>query len=311
MTASETITIGARGSTLSVWQAEWVRDRLTSVAPVYNYEVQLIKTLGDKIQDAPLSKIGSTGLFVKEIEQALLDGKIDLAVHSLKDLPTDVHPGFVIVAAGPREDPRDVLVSKLGLPLDKLPPGARVGTSSLRRSAQILNRRPDLEILDLRGNVDTRLRKAMEGDYDAVVLAAAGIIRMGLAHVITEYLSPEVCLPAIGQGVIGAEGRRGDERCEELLGLISYAPVEVEMTAERSFMRELEGGCQVPIGALATVEGDEIMLQGMVASVDGQRLISDTVWGRLDEAHELGIELAGKLKAMGADEILDEIRGRV
>lgn len=307
--ASNRVIIGARGSALSMWQAEWVRSRLQESAPHHAFEIQPIKTLGDKIKDAPLAKIGSTGLFVKEIEQALLDGRIDLAVHSLKDLPTEVQEGLVVAAAGPREDPRDVLVSKDRRALMELQPGARIGTSSLRRRAQVLHLRPDLEAADLRGNVDTRLRKALEGDYDSIVLAAAGLKRMGLADAVAEYLSPDICLPAVGQGIIGVEARSGDARAVSLAALVSHPASEAEMRAERAFMQELQGGCQVPIGALATVENEEIILRGMVASLDGRRMIRDSIRGHVAQAAELGLALAARLKANGAEEILAEIRG--
>jgi hydroxymethylbilane synthase len=307
----KTIRIGARGSALSMWQAEWVQAKLCDVVPDQCYEIQVIKTLGDRVQNAPLSKIGSTGLFCKEIEQELLSGTIDIAVHSLKDLPTEPCPGMIVVAAGPREDPRDVVVSRHGLGLMALPAGSRVGTSSLRRRAQILNLRPDLEVIDLRGNVDTRLRKAKTEEYDAIVVAAAGILRIGLGDVITEYLPGETFIPAVGQGVIAIEAREGDDRIEPIVRAASDPATELEMAAERAFMQALEGGCQVPIGALASAANGELTVRGMVASLDGQTMLRDIVVGPVVDAARLGLLLADKMKQAGAAEILAEIRAAV
>lgn len=306
--SSKTIIVGARGSALSTWQATWVCRTLKEKAPQFDYEFQAIKTKGDKILDSPLAKIGDKGLFVREIEQALYDGSIHLAVHSLKDLPTEMPDGLILAAVGKREDYRDVLVSNDGIRFADLPAGARIGTSSLRRTAQILHHRPDLKILDIRGNLDTRLKKAKDGEYDAIVLAAAGIRRMERAEEITEYFEPEFIIPAVSQGCIGIESREDDEEIRGLVNLINDRASELAARAERAYMRVLEGGCQVPIGALAEVQGNNINIRGMVASLDGSRLLKDVVSAEAAEPEKAGAELAEKLKAQGAVELLAEIR---
>ncbi len=304
------LVVGTRGSRLALWQAEWVQARLKEVAPQMTVTLRKIKTSGDKILDVPLAQIGGKGLFVKEIEEALSSGEIDLAVHSMKDVPTHLPPGLGLLCIPMREDPRDVLISRTGQPLDQLVKGARVGTSSLRRQAQLLHYRPDLQIEMLRGNLDTRLRKVKEGVYDAVVLAAAGLHRMGWSREVTEYLAPAVSLPAIGQGALGLEGRLDDAFIRELLGPLNHEATRIAVTAERALLERLEGGCQVPIAAHATVKGDQVVMDGLVASVDGRRIIRDSVHGSLPEARTVGVRLAERLLEQGGDDILKEIYGR-
>lgn len=292
-----------------MWQAEWVQARLRELAPDLPVTLKRIKTSGDKILDVPLAKIGGKGLFVKEIEEALLRQEIDLAVHSMKDVPTALPDGLGIICVPPREDPRDVLVSHGGQSFSQLPRGSRVGTSSLRRQAQLLHHRPDLAIAMLRGNLDTRLRKVRDGQFDAIVLAAAGLRRMGWLDRVTEYLQPEISLPAIGQGALGLEGRTDDTFLRELLGPLDHPPTRLAVTAERALLDRLQGGCQVPIGAHATVKNERIILEGLVASVDGRRLIRDRVEGGLEDASALGLALAERLLARGGDAVLTEIYG--
>lgn len=302
--------IGTRGSRLALIQAEWVRGRIEARHPGIRVEVVRIKTTGDKILDSPLSRIGGKGLFVKEIEDALLHGEIDLAVHSMKDVPAEL-PGPLMLSACPRrEDARDALISREGRSIEELAPGAVVGTSSPRRAAQIRHLRPDLRTVPLRGNVDTRLRKLAKGEVDAVILAQAGLKRMGLQDRVTETLSAAKVLPAIGQGALGIEVRRRDEKTRGLLAFLNHADTEVSVRAERAFLKELEGGCQVPIAAFADLREGRIRLEGMVAELDGSRVIRDEVRGERDRPEALGIALAGRLIGAGARDILDRIYGR-
>jgi len=310
MSARSSLVLGTRGSRLAVWQAEWVQARLQEIAPSVTVALRRIKTSGDMIVNVPLAAIGGKGLFVKEIEEALLRGEIDLAVHSMKDVPTILPDGLDILCIPAREDPRDVLISRDALSLDHLPKGARVGTSSLRRQAQLLHRRPDLTVQILRGNLDTRLRKLRNGEYDAVVLAAAGLRRMGWSNEVTEYLPPEVSLPAIGQGALGLEGRREDGFVQELVAPLEHRPTRTAVTAERALLERLEGGCQVPIAAHATIKGDTLIMDGLIASVDGRRLIRDMIQGPVSDARALGMRLAEQLLAQGGDSILSEIYGK-
>ena len=303
------LVVGSRGSRLAVWQAEWVQARLKELAPGLTVTLQRIKTSGDMILDVPLAAIGGKGLFVKEIEEALLRGEIDLAVHSMKDVPTVLPDGLDILCVPAREDPRDVLVSRDSCSLEQLPKGSRVGTSSLRRQAQLLHSRPDLRIQLLRGNLDTRLRKLHNGEYEAIVLAAAGLRRMGWSNEVTEYLPPEVSLPASGQGALGLEGRRKDRFVQTLVEKLEHRPTRTAVMAERALLERLEGGCQVPIAAHATIKGDTLIMEGLIASVDGRRLIRDTIQGPASEAQGLGMQLAEKLLTQGGDVILNEIYG--
>lgn len=301
------LVIGTRGSTLAVWQAEWVQTQLRDLEPGLNVSVKRIKTTGDQILDTPLAMIGGKGLFVKEIEEALGRGEIDLAIHSMKDVPTQLPAGMEILCIPLREDPADVLISREGRSLDRLAPGARIGTSSLRRQAQVLNYRPDLKIAMLRGNLDTRLRKLDEGQYDAIILAAAGLRRLGLDERVTERLPYEVCLPAISQGALGLEGRADDAFVRELVSRLEDRATRIAVSAERAFLERLEGGCQVPIAAHALIEHERLTLRGLVASVDGARLVRDSITGPSVEAARLGGELADRLLSQGGREILKEI----
>jgi hydroxymethylbilane synthase len=281
------------------------------VAPEVRVVLRKIQTSGDKIVDVPLAKIGGKGLFVKEIEEALLAGEIDFAVHSMKDVPAQLPDGLEILCVPPREDPRDALISRAGCSFKDLPQGARIGTASLRRQAQLLNARPDLRIEMLRGNLDTRLRKLKEGQFDAIVLAAAGLHRLAWAQEITEYLDPVVSLPAIGQGALGVEGRSNDHFVRSIVDRLNDQATQTTVTAERAFLHRLEGGCQVPIAAHATLSGEELLLEGLLASVDGKTVIRDRVQGKSQEAHKLGVQLADRLLARGGDKILREIYGTV
>ncbi|HCG99805.1 MAG TPA: hydroxymethylbilane synthase [Actinobacteria bacterium] len=301
--------LGTRGSKLALWQSNHVAATLKEKAGV-DIELKIIKTQGDKILDAPLSKIGDKGLFVKEIETALLECEADLAVHSSKDVPTQIPEGLVLGAFLKRVDSRDVLIARDNKSLDELPAGSVVGTSSLRRVAQVLNRRPDLKIKDVRGNLDTRLRKMEDGEYDAIILAAAGLDRMGWNEGITERIASEVMLSAVGQGAIAVEIRDDDDDMRELMRHLEDADTRAAVIAERALLRELEGGCQIPIGALGVIEGGKLKLDGMVASLDGKKMIRDIISGDPADAEALGVELANTLRGMGADEILAEVRAQ-
>jgi hydroxymethylbilane synthase len=317
-TSRSSLVIGTRGSRLAIWQAEWIQARLHEIAPALTVTLQRIKTSGDKILDVPLAKIGGKGLFVKEIEEALLQGEIDLAVHSMKDVPTVLPEALEILCVPAREDARDALISRKsregqvgqGWTLSQLPTGARIGTSSLRRQSQLLHHRPDLKIEMLRGNVETRLRKLQQGDYDAIVLAAAGLRRMGWDGEVTEYLSLDISLPAIGQGALAIEGRRDDEFVRALLSELDDPTTHTTVTAERALLDRLQGGCQVPIAGHATIDRDRLSLAGLVASPDGATLIRDAVAGSASDARILGIRLAEQLLAAGADVILRDLYGR-
>ena len=265
--------------------------------------------MGDKILDVPLAKVGGKGLFVKEIEEALLRGDIDLAVHSMKDVPSVLPDNLEIICVPKREDPRDALVSREGLSLNNLNKGAQIGTSSLRRQAQLLHHRKDFQINMLRGNLDTRLRKVREGAYDAVVLAAAGLKRMGWTDGVTEYLSADISLPAIGQGALGIEGRRDDEFVKTLVANLEHGPTRIGVSAERAFLARLEGGCQVPIAGHAVIEGNHLTLDGLIASVDGQRYVREQLSGLPEDSNRIGVELADRLLAGGGRPILEEIYG--
>ena len=299
-----TLILGTRGSKLAVHQSQWVQARLQELAPGLTISLQRIQTSGDKILDVPLAKIGGKGLFVKEIED------IDLAVHSMKDVPTALPEGLDILCVPPREDPRDALITRDGCRLDQLKPGARIGTSSLRRQAQLLHYRPDFTIEMLRGNLDTRLRKLREGQFDAIVLAAAGLRRLAWDAEITEYLPVHLSLPAIAQGALGIEARSDDTFVRELLSRFEHRPTRITVTAERALLHRLEGGCQVPIAAHAELDGDRLTVDGLVASVDGRRVIRHQIQGPASEAQALGTKLAERLLADGGDVILKEIYGQ-
>ncbi|MBA3753124.1 MAG: hydroxymethylbilane synthase [Nitrospira sp.] len=305
-----TLILGTRGSKLAVHQSQWVQARLQELAPGLTISLRRIQTSGDKILDVPLANIGGKGLFVKEIEDALLSKEIDLAVHSMKDVPTALPEGLEIVCVPPREDPRDALITREGCGLDQLKQGARIGTSSLRRQAQLLHYRPDFTIEMLRGNLDTRLRKLREGHFDAIVLAAAGLKRLAWEKEITEYLPVHLSLPAIAQGALGIEGRSDDTFVRDLLSRFEDPPTRITVTAERALLHRLEGGCQVPIAAHAVLEGETLTLDGLVASVDGRRVIRHQIQGTATEAYLLGTRLGERLLAEGGDVILKEIYGQ-
>ncbi|WP_100405018.1 hydroxymethylbilane synthase [Bacillus solitudinis] len=302
------IIIGSRKSNLALTQTDWVIDKLSQLGLPYEFEVKKIVTKGDRILDVTLSKVGGKGLFVKEIEQALEDKEIDLAVHSMKDVPSVLAERFTLAAITEREDPRDVLISNNHVKLADLPAGAIIGTSSLRRSAQILANRPDLEVKWIRGNVETRMRKLKEEDFDAIILAAAGLKRLDFPEeMITEYLDPELSVPAVGQGALGLECRSDDEDAVELLKRINDDATARTVTAERTFLHKMEGGCQVPIAAYATLqEGDKISLTALVGSPDGKIIIKETLQG--DDPVLLGEEISQRLLDRGAKEILDKVK---
>mgnify|MGYP000551148736 CR=1 FL=1 len=301
------ICIATRGSKLALWQANHVKAGLEKANPGLEVELLVLKTKGDKILDVALAKVGGKGLFVKEIEEALLDGRAQIAVHSMKDVPTELPDELELVATDVREDVRDALFTREAAGLDDLPRGAKVGTSSLRRQAQLLHRRPDLEIVSIRGNVETRLRKLQDEKLDAEVLADAGAKRLGYADRVTEYLYVEVRLPATCQGSLGIQIRRDDDRTRKLIEIFVHQPTAVAVTAERAFLKTLEGGCQVPIAGLAIVEGGRVKMEGLVGSVDGRRIIRERIEGPEEEAEKLGIQLATVILEKGGGEILREV----
>lgn len=304
------IKIGTRGSRLAIWQADYVRKRILENFPDLEIEIVRIKTKGDRILDAPLSKIGGKGLFVKEIEDALLRGDIDIAVHSIKDIPTNIPEGLEISAMTERDDPHDVFISKDGIPFSELSIGAVIGTSSLRRQAQLLHKRPDLRFIPLRGNVDTRLRKLKEEQMDGIVLALAGIERMGFDDIKKEILPMDICLPAVGQGSIGIETRKSDDRIREIVSRLNHEETSIAIRSERAFLRKLEGGCQVPIAAHGRVRSGIIELHGMVATLKGEILIRDCLTGTLSDPEEIGYMLAERILNAGGRKILEDIYGK-
>lgn len=302
--------IGTRGSRLARWQADFVRERLIEAFPDLHVDVIVIQTTGDRITDVPLAKIGDKGLFTKELDRALLANEIDLAVHSLKDVPTMLPEGLALGAVLEREDPRDVLLPAAGAPstLAELPAGARIGTSSLRRRAQIRHLRPDLTVLDLRGNLDTRMERLRAGHFDAIVLARAGVRRLGWEDAVGDVLGPPDWLPAVGQGALGVAVRADDEATRTIVASLEHEDTRIATTAERAFLRALEGGCQIPIGALATREGDRIRLHGLVADLDGDPLFRGEASGDVRDAEAVGRSLAEDLLNRGADAVLRRIR---
>ncbi len=303
--------IGTRGSPLALWQANWVRERLFQAYPHLRVSLSRIKTKGDKLTDVNLATVGGKGLFVKEIEEGLLGERIDLAVHSMKDVPVQLPEGLHIRFITRREDPRDVLISRDRRTLEELPSGAKIGTSSLRRRAQLLSYRPDFHIIPLRGNVDTRVRKLDTMGLDAIVLAAAGVKRMKMETRISQFISPEVCLPAVGQGALGIETRIADDEINQYLSIIDHEATHLSIMAERAFLRRLEGGCQVPIGAWGSVSDQGMLtLKGFVGDLDGRKLIKGGIEGEMGKAQELGMALAESLLSQGADEILKELYGK-
>lgn len=309
--AKRQLRIGTRASQLALWQANWVKSELEKRNPDLEVTLVKIKTIGDKILDVPLAKVGGKGLFTKEIEEAMLKGEIEVAVHSMKDVPTYFPEGLGLRCITKREDPRDIVILRPGLKSwEELPIGGRVGTSSLRRKAMLLHTRPDLQMLDIRGNVETRIRKLTEDNLDAVVLAAAGMHRLGFTGQISEYLPVDVSLPAIGQGALGLESRIDDGATNELIDFFNHPETAHAVIAERALLARLEGGCQVPIAAYGTVNGDELSLTGLVASVDGLQMLKKTVHGPVNTAARLGTSLADDLLIMGAGKILNEVYQR-
>ncbi len=303
------LVIGSRGSGLALWQANWIKSQLEELHPDLPVEIKIIKTSGDIIQDVPLAKIGGKGLFVKEIEEALIRKDVDIAVHSMKDVPMKLPYELDISVITERENPFDALISRDNIKLDDLPKNAKVGTGSLRRSSQLLKYRPDLQIFPLRGNIDTRIKKLDSEGLDAIILAAAGLRRMGWVEKITEVISPEIILPAMGQGAVGIEARTRDYDVLAAILELDHEPTHLALDAERAFVGKLEGGCQVPIGAYATLDDDsgELTLKGLVASLDGKTIYQKEKKGTSVEAKKMGRELGDDLLNMGADVILKEI----
>lgn len=292
---------------MALWQANFVKDRLEALYPELRVELVPMSTQGDKILDTPLAKVGGKGLFVKELETAMLEGRADIAVHSMKDVPVEFPAGLGLHTICEREDPRDAFVSNRFQAIDELPQGAVVGTSSLRRQCQLRAARPDLAIRDLRGNVNTRLAKLDAGEYDAIILAAAGLKRLEMDHRITAFIEPEQSLPANGQGAVGIECRLDDHELHALLAPLEHSETRARVLTERAMNRALQGGCQVPIGAYALMEGEQIWLRGLVGSPDGTRVIRDEIRGAVSDGEALGEQLAQRLLAAGADVILAEV----
>ncbi len=301
------IRIATRKSQLALWQADYVSAELQKHHADLTVELVTMSTQGDKILDTPLAKVGGKGLFVKELETALLEGRADIAVHSMKDVPVELPDGLHLATICPREDPRDAFVSNTHKTLEALPQGATVGTSSLRRQCQLSALRPDLKIKDLRGNVNTRLRKLDDGDYDAIILASAGLIRLEMADRITEYIEPHISLPAIGQGAVGIECRENDARVHQLLKPLHDPKTAIRVTAERAMNYTLNGGCQVPIAGFAELSKDTLFMRGLVGEPDGSNIIRADIAGKPEDAEELGIVLAEDLLARGAGEILQRL----
>lgn len=303
------LTIATRGSKLALWQANHIRDAILAQHPGTTVELLILKTQGDKILDVPLAKIGGKGLFVKEIEEALLDGRADLAVHSMKDVPTVLPDGLHIAITPEREAPTDTLLTTRYPSLDALPHSAHVGTSSLRRQSQLLLMRPDLNIQFLRGNLDTRLGKLMDNQFDAIVLATSGLKRLGATAPFMIELGPPRFLPAVAQGALGIETRTDDDELHEMLAFLQHETSRITVQAERGFLTGLDGGCQVPIAAHAVLDGDTVTLTGLVAEPDGSAFVRDHTAGPATQAFELGMALAERVLAAGAKEILDKVYG--
>jgi len=304
-----TVRIATRKSALALWQAEYVKAQLEHFHQNITVELVPMTTKGDIILDTPLAKVGGKGLFVKELEVAMLEGRADIAVHSMKDVPVDFPEGLGLEVICPREDPRDAFVSNAFSALSDLPQGAIVGTSSLRRQCQLKAKRPDLDIRDLRGNVNTRLRKLDEGQYDAIILAAAGLIRLEMSERIAQYIEPEEMLPANGQGAVGIECRTNDDTIKALLKPLECSTTRIRVLTERAMNKALEGGCQVPIASYSVIsaDGKEVHLRGLVGAVDGSELIESEITGQVEQGEVLGYTLAQELLSRGADKILEEV----
>lgn len=309
MNRTSVIRLGTRGSPLAWQQAQWVKDRLEQAHPELKVELVTIKTKGDKILDVPLAQVGGKGLFVKEIEEALLSNRVDLAVHSMKDMPGDLPEGLRIGAVPLREDPRDVFLSPQNIALDQVPVAAKIGTGSLRRKAQLLGYRPDLEIIPLRGNLDTRIRKMETQGLAGIVLAAAGLHRLGWHHLISHYLEPEVCLPAVGQGALAIEVRTDDSRLQKWIAFLHHEESALCTRAERAFLQRLEGGCQVPLAGHARARGERLLMAGLIADLDGKSIFKDQQEGPIQDPEGLGTALADHLLGMGGRAVLDQVYG--
>lgn len=305
--SEDILRIATRKSPLALWQAHYVSNMLQHHHPELKIELVTMVTQGDKILDTPLAKVGGKGLFVKELEVGMLEGRADIAVHSMKDVPVEFPTGLHLAVICEREDPRDAFVSNNFKSLEELPQGARLGTSSLRRQSQIAALRPDLEIIDLRGNVNTRLKKLDDGEYDAIILAAAGLKRLEFEDRITQFIGTDVCLPAIGQGAVGIECRSDDARVHNLIAPLNDNKTQIRVAAERAMNERLQGGCQVPIAGYAEFEHGLIMLRGLVGQVDGKKIIRGDIAGPAENAEELGVVLAEDLLSRGADKILNEL----
>jgi len=301
------ILIGTRGSDLALVQARWVSTRLQKLYSDISVEIVPIKTRGDRIQNVLLHEIGGKGIFVKEVEDALLKGDIDIAVHSMKDVPVDLPDGLTMGAIPEREDPRDVLISRGGTQMENLPKGARLGTGSLRRGMQIRNLMPDMEIVPVRGNIDTRIKKIVTENLDGIIIAAAGMKRMGRGREISQYMPLDVMMPSVGQGVLGIELREDNRKIADLISPLNHPDTVVEVSAERAFLRRLEGGCQVPIAGIAQKDGDDLVIKGLVGSVDGKTIIADEVRGGCSDSEQIGSTLAENILARGGRAVLDEV----
>jgi hydroxymethylbilane synthase len=301
--------VGTRASQLALWQANWVKSELEKKYPGMEVTLTKIKTIGDKILDVPLAQVGGKGLFVKEIEEAMLRGEIDIAVHSMKDVPTDFPEGLGLHCITEREDPRDAVISR-NVKFADLPQGARIGTSALRRQAQLLKLRPDLEMCIIRGNVETRIRKLDDDKLDAVILAAAGLKRLGFTEKVAEYLDVDLSIPAIGQGALGIECRLADPVITETIAFFNHPATAYAVRAERALLKRCEGGCQVPIAAHGTVDGNFLHLVGFIAAVDGSRSVRGDISGPVEQSEQLGIQLADQLLADGGKAILEEVYQR-
>lgn len=302
------LVIGTRGSKLALWQANFISDCIKERYPDINVEIKRVTTTGDKILDVPLAKIGGKGLFTKEIETEMLAGDIDLAVHSLKDMPTELPEGLTFAAITERVDAGDAFISPKYRTIEHLPQGAKVGTSSLRRKAQLLQYRPDLEIIDLRGNLDTRLKKLETNTLDAILLAVAGLKRLGWESHITQAIPAHICLPAVGQGALAIEARANDAEVLDLLAFLNDDKTRRAVEAERAFLREVEGGCQVPVGVYGNTQNNTLTIEAVILSVDGVRKVRDHLSGTPDQAERLGISLARKMLDAGGREILAELK---
>lgn len=303
----KTLRIATRKSPLAMWQAEFVKAKLEEAHPGLEVKLLPMSTKGDKILDVPLAKIGGKGLFTKELEDRMMDGDADIAVHSMKDVPMELPEGFALGAVLERHSPTDAFVSNNYTSFDELPQGAILGTSSLRRKAQLMALRPDLDVRDLRGNVGTRLGKLDAGDYDAIVLATSGLQRLGLDERIKHEIAPEICLPAVTQGTLGIEYFAKDEETLALIQVLNHKETEIRTTAERAMNHRLEGGCQVPIGVFAELQEDQLRLRGLVGSIDGSTILKAEMNGSVSDAKKLGVELAEELLEQGAKQILQEV----